>query len=114
MYAYKHCICCVILCQAVNTHMVVVNLQQIGPVPHRFVSRAELDIVLTSAEEIIRDTPESELDEILNEWETGLTWRALEVAPVDESWYTRALLLTCLRGLRGEIAPQFYWLNNLD
>jgi len=102
------------LCQAVNTRMVVVNLQQIGPVPHRFVSRAELDVIHTSATEIIADTPESELDEILNEWETGLTWRSLEARPVEDAWYTRALLLTCLRGLRGEIAPQFYWLNNLD
>lgn len=89
--------------------MVVVNLQQIGPVPHRFVCAQELAIILESAEEIMRDTPESDLDAILCEWETGLTWRALEAQPVDDAWYSRALLLTCLRGLRGEIAPQFYW-----
>lgn len=94
--------------------MVVVNLQQIGPVPHRFVSREELGIVLESAEEIIADTPESELDEILCEWETGLTWRSLEATPVDDAWYSRALLLTCLRGLRGEIAPQFYYFSTGD
>lgn len=91
--------------------MVLVNLQQIGPVPHRFVSRAELAVVLEAAEEIIADTPESDLDEILSEWETGLTWRSLEVAPVEENWYTRALLVVCLRGLRGETAPDFYYLG---
>lgn len=91
--------------------MVVVNLQHVGPVPHRFVCREELATVLEAAEEIIRDTPESELDEILAEWETGLTWRALEATPVDDAWYSRALLLTCLRGLRGEIAPQFYYFS---
>lgn len=94
--------------------MVVVNLQQIGPVPHRFVCAAELGIVLSSAEEIIADTPETELDDILAEWETGLTWRSLEATPVDDAWYSRALLLTCLRGLRGEIAPQFYYFSDRD
>jgi hypothetical protein len=94
--------------------MVVVNLQQIGPVPPRFVSREELGVIHQSATEIIADTPESELDEILDEWETGLTWRSLEVNPVDSAWYSRALLLTCLRGLRGEISPQFYWLSKDD
>lgn len=89
--------------------MVVVNLQHVGPVPHRFVVKEELGIVLEAAEQILADTPESELDEILAEWETGLTWRALEAAPVDDAWYHRALLVTCLRGLRGEIQPQFYW-----
>ena len=94
--------------------MVVVNLQQIGPVPHRFVSREELGIIKEAAEEIIADTPCDELNEILCEWETGLTWRALEAQPVDDAWYSRALLLTCLRGLRGEIAPQFYYFSRDD
>lgn len=91
--------------------MVIVNLNQIGPVPHRFVSLPELEATREAAEEIIADTPESELDVILDEWETGLTWRALEAKPVDDAWYYRALLVTALRGLRGEISPSFYWLN---
>lgn len=91
--------------------MVVINLQQIGPVPHRFVTQAELAVIHEAAAEIIADTPESELDEILAEWETGLTWRALEAQPVDDAWYHRALLVVCLRGLRGEIAPQFYYFS---
>jgi hypothetical protein len=91
--------------------MVIVNLNRIGPVPHRFVGLAELEATREAAEEIIADTPESELDDILDSWEMGLTWRSLDAAPVDDAWYLRALLLTCLRGLRGETAPSFYWLN---
>lgn len=91
--------------------MVVVNLQQIGPVPHRFVSREDLACVLEAAEAIQADTPWAELTQILSEWETGLTWRSLEPTPVDEAWYTRALLVLCLRGLRGEMAPDFYYLG---
>jgi hypothetical protein len=82
-----------------------------GPVPHRSVTRAELEATLEAAEEIMADTPEDHLDEILDSWETGLAWRSLEQTPVDDAWYLRALLLTCLRGLRGETAPSFYWLS---
>jgi hypothetical protein len=91
--------------------MVVVNLQQIGPVPHRFVSREDLATVLAAAEEIISDTPWDELTAILCDWETGLTWRSLDSRPVEDAWYTRALLVVCLRGLRGEMAPDFYYLG---
>ena len=91
--------------------MVVVNLQQIGLVPHRFVATEDLATILTAAEQIMRDTPWDELTAILAAWETGLTWRSLEATPVPDAWYTRALLVTCLRGLRGEMAPDFYYLG---
>jgi len=92
--------------------MVVVNLQQLGPVAPFFVNRANLAIVKETADEILADTPEDVMDEILDEWETGLTWRATEAEPVTDDWYLRALLLVCCRGLRGEIAPQFYWFGD--
>ena len=92
--------------------MVVVNLQQIGPVPHRFVSREELATILEAAEQIMADTPWDELGQILGQWETALAWRSLEARAVDEAWYTRALLLTCLRGLRGEMTPDFYYITD--
>jgi len=94
--------------QAVNTHMIVVNLQQIGFVPHRFCEPAELAVVLQIAEDIMATTDVDQLDQILMEWETALIWRSLETRPVDDEWYYRALLLTCCRGLRGEMAPDFY------
>jgi len=92
--------------------MIVVNLQQIGPVPHKFCSAEELAVVLSVAEEISRDTDWDSLTEILTEWETALTWRSFEQPAVDEEWYYRALLVTCLRGLRGEMRPVFYTIDH--
>ena len=91
-----------------NTCMICVNLNQIGPVPHRFCTAEELAVVLSTAEEIIADTDHDVLAEILEEWEIGLTWASLDSQPVDDEWYYRALLLTCIRGLRGQMRPVFY------
>lgn len=88
--------------------MIVVNLQQIGPVPPRFCSPEELGAVLDTATELLDEIPEEVITEILCEWETALTWRSMESEPVDEEWYYRALLVTCCRGLRGEMRPSFY------
>lgn len=88
--------------------MIIVNLQQIGPVPHRFCELGELTAVLGAAEEIIAETDWATLTEILCEWETALTWASLDDTPVSEEWYYRALLVTCIRGLRGEMRPEFY------
>ena len=88
--------------------MIVVNLQQIGPVPPRFCNESELACVLETAEEIMAQTPADELDQILTEWETALTWDSLTDGPVTEEWYYRALLLTCIRGLRGEMRPVWW------
>ena len=88
--------------------MIVVNLQQLGPVPHRFCSVAELGCVLTTAEEIMVATETDTMTEILTEWETALTWDSITEGPVTEEWYYRALLVTCIRGLRGEMRPNFY------
>ena len=88
--------------------MIIVNLQQIGPVPHRFCSREELAVVLEIAEEIMATTDTETLSEILEEWEIGLTWDSISTEPVTEEWYYRALLLTCCRGLLGQMRPVFY------
>ena len=88
--------------------MICVNLQQIGPVPPRFCTREELTMIMSTAAEILADTPEDVLDQILDEWETALAWTSQDLRPVSEEWYMRALLLTCIRGLRGEMRPQFY------
>jgi len=88
--------------------MIVVNLQQIGPVPPKFCSAEELAVILQVAEEIMATTEEHVLNEILAEWETALTWDSLTEGPVSEEWYYRALLVTCCRGLRGEMRPNFY------
>jgi len=88
--------------------MIVVNLQQIGPVPHKFCRPEELAVVYSVAQEIMATTEETALVEILVEWETALTWDSISAEPVTEEWYYRALLVTCIRGLRGEMRPDFY------
>jgi hypothetical protein len=88
--------------------MIVVNLQQIGPSEPRFCEPAELAVILEIAQEIMSTTDTDTLDRILVEWETALCWRSLEQEPVSDEWYYRALLLTCIRGLRGEMRPNFY------
>jgi len=88
--------------------MIVVNLQQLGLVPDKTCSPEELAVVYEIAKEIMGSTETDVLADILNEWETALIWRSLESAPVDEQWYYRALLLTCIRGLQGDIRPDFY------
>ena len=94
--------------QHLNNTMIVVNLQQIGPSEPRFCEPAELTVIYTIAQDIMAATDTETLDSILNEWETALCWRSLEQEPVTDEWYYRALLLTCIRGLRGEMRPCFY------
>jgi hypothetical protein len=94
--------------------MIVVNLQQLGPVPHRFCSAEELACVLETAEEILSGTETDAMTQILTEWETALTWDSISAEPVTEEWYYRALLVTCIRGLRGEMRPNFYTIPQRD
>lgn len=103
-----HTLVGVVFPQHLNTSMIVVNLQQIGPVPHKFCEVGELAAVLAAGEEIIAETDYDTLAEILCEWETALTWASLDDSPVTEEWYYRALLVLCIRGLRGEMRPEFY------
>jgi hypothetical protein len=65
-------------------------------------------VVYAVAQEIMSTTETDVLAETLVEWETALIWRSLESDPVDDEWYYRALLLTCIRGLQGDICPDFY------
>lgn len=88
--------------------MIVVNLQQIGPCMPRFCEPAELTVIYTIAQEIMNTCDADDLTATLIEWETALCWRSLETEPVGDEWYYRALLLTCIRGLRGEMRPVFY------
>jgi len=91
--------------------VIIVNLQQLGPVPPRFCSAEELACVWETSQEIMATTPEAVLEEILTEWQTALTWDSMSSEPVSEEWYYRALLVTCMRGLRGEMRPVFWSLT---
>jgi len=88
--------------------MFMVNLTDIGPVAPFLASPADLQHIHAAAEEIYATTGEEELTQVLDSWETGLTWRSLDGTTVDDAWYCRALLVTCLRGLRGESAPKIW------
>jgi len=92
----------------------MIDFAQIGPVAPYLSSHADLVEVLAAAEQIMATHAESDLDQVLDQWEMGLTWRSLETQPVDDAWYVRALLLVCLRGLRGESAPKFTLLPGRD
>jgi uncharacterized protein YmfQ (DUF2313 family) len=94
--------------------MIVVNLQQIGPCAPRFCEPAELAVIYTIAQDIMAATDPDTLADILAEWETALCWRSLEEPAVGDEWYYRALLLTCCRGLRGEMTPVFYTISQRD
>jgi hypothetical protein len=94
--------------------MVMIDFAQIGPVAPYLSSHADLVEVLAAAEQIMVSHTESDLDEVLDQWEMGLTWRSLDGTGVDDAWYVRALLLVCLRGLRGESAPKFTLLPGRD
>jgi hypothetical protein len=85
--------------------MFLVNLAAIGPVAPFVASPEDLRQIYSAAVQVWERTPHEVLTDTLTQWETGLTWRSLETEPVDAAWYVRALLVTCLRGLRGESAP---------
>jgi hypothetical protein len=88
--------------------MFVINLTDIGPVAPFLATPADLQHIHAAAEEIYATTGEEELTQVLDSWETGLTWRSLDGTTVDDAWYCRALLVVCLRGLRGESAPKIW------
>jgi hypothetical protein len=88
--------------------MHVVNLTEIGPVAPRFCTPEELTAVYSVAQEIMADVEPDILAQILGEWSTALTWSSLEPGAPSEEWYYRALLLTCIQGLLGQIQPKFY------
>lgn len=102
---------CVVFQQHLNTGMYMINLCDLGPVAPFLATPADLHDILAAAEEIYSTTTHAELTAILNRWETGLTWRSLDTQPVDDAWYCRALLVVCLRGLRGESAPKVWPLD---
>lgn len=91
--------------------MILVNLTDIGPVAPFLASPADLQAVYAAATDVWTTTGEEDLGRILDQWEQGLTWRSLDVEPVGDAWYCRALLVTCLRGLRGETPPKVWFMT---
>jgi len=90
----------------VNTGMVIVNFQDLGPVLPYAPSRQELHEVLSGCHDLLQEYTWRELDAVIGDWELALTWASLD-DHVNSEWYSRALVCVCLRGLRGEILPKF-------
>lgn len=86
----------------------MVNLTDIGPVPPFLATPADLQSIYSAALQVWENTPEEVLTETLAQWESGLTWASMGSEPVTDAWYVRALLVTCLRGLRGESPPKMW------
>ena len=94
--------------------MVLIDLSHVAPVAAHMATQAELTAVIQAAEALCAQYTEAELDQLLDQWETTLMWAGLGAEPHTAAWCQRALLLTCLRGIRGEIAPQWWWLGPDD
>ena len=93
--------------------MFVVSFDQICAVPPARVSEPRLQEILSACENLIRCVPDQELADTIDRWQTALIWQSLEPRGLDGSWYDTALFVTCLRGLRGESAPDF-WVETDD
>ena len=96
---------------ALNTCMVLLDFREYGSAAPRIMDRYELDLIWSSAQEIHRDFSASAVEQLLADWEIGLTWTSIETQ-VDADWYTRAALVMALRGLRGDRKPT--WIHIAD
>jgi hypothetical protein len=88
--------------------MILIDLHLLGLVPPCSATAAELAAVLACAEELEATTDPDVMATILTEWELALTWTSLSPDRVNEQWYYQALLVLCLRGLRGEMRPVWW------
>jgi len=79
-----------------------VNFSEIANVPPQDVHPTVIHTVYTDAQELIESCDPDSLNETLLDWEVDLV---MTHANPTEDWYTRALLLICLRGLRGDLRP---------
>ena len=93
--------------------MFIVSFDQICAVPPARVSEPRLQEILSACENLIRVVPEQELGHTIQAWSTALIWQSVLPQGLDGAWYDRALFVTCLRGLRGESAPDF-WVETDD
>jgi hypothetical protein len=94
--------------------MLLIDFSDFGihePTP---VDRLELAAIQAGAEGILATYSDEAIELLLDQWELGLNYRALEREPVDEEWYTRALLCIALQGYLGIRAPRFHLAGRHD
>lgn len=98
----------------VNTYMILMDFGAFGLVPPYLTGRADLRQVLAAAEQLMREMSPEAIADLCDAWETALIWQGIQDKPVDEAWYVRALLVTCLQGLSGARAPKYQELPGLE
>jgi len=92
--------------------MVIVNFTSLAAtIPPGLFDRQELQDILAVAEALIANHTADFIEAAIVDWEIALLWTVQREEPRDQAWYQRALLLICLRGLRGEIRPDFTWIS---
>ena len=82
--------------------MIIVNFSEIANVPPQDVNPQLLRIIYQDAQELIATCDADSLNETLLDWEADLVMKSCQP---DDDWYTSALVLICLRGLRGDLRP---------
>jgi hypothetical protein len=92
--------------------MVLINFAKFGPVPPRLVLKPELRAIYTGAQNLLADYSWEEVEHFIKDWEIALMWTSRSEQDVTDEWYTRALIIMCLRGLMGQIRPEFTWFTD--
>ena len=85
--------------------MIIVDFHEYGPVAPRTIDPHELREIYRGCRAMMAEFEPDHIQELLEDWEIALAWSSTDGAPVAADWYTRALVVMCLRGLRGERAP---------
>jgi hypothetical protein len=82
--------------------VIIVNFSEIANVPPQDVHPSIIRTVYQDAQELIERSDPDSLNETLLDWEVDLVMTHRNPT---EDWYTRALFLICVRGLRGDLRP---------
>lgn len=88
--------------------MIIVSFNQIADVPPQNVNQDILRTVLYDAMILMEKVDRDSLNQSLIDWEMDLLLSSNEP---NDNWYTKALFVMCLRGLRGESRPNILNIN---
>jgi hypothetical protein len=94
--------------------MILIDFRDFGPVAPRAYNREDLQEILASSQALLADFTPEDISEFLCDWTATLMWSAISEGSVDDTWYDRAVIVLCLRGLRGELQPKFLNFNSRD
>lgn len=93
--------------------MIFVDFSDYGLEDSMPIDPEELRLINQGAHRMFAEYTEHSLRELVDQWEVALMWRAIESEPVDDEWFTRALLCIAIMGYLGERRPKFFDINDL-